>query len=87
MKYSSTMTSKGTVTIPAELRAELGLHPGEQVTFERDLATDRIIIEKPISLAAVRAINRRRLAKRGLKPGLDANEAYAQAMMDTHDRS
>jgi antitoxin PrlF len=32
----SRMTSKGQVTIPAELRRELGLEPGDRVEFVRD---------------------------------------------------
>jgi AbrB family looped-hinge helix DNA binding protein len=31
----STISSKGQITIPAELREELGLRPGTPVTFER----------------------------------------------------
>ena len=30
---TSTLTSKGQVTIPAELRKRLGLHPGDRVGF------------------------------------------------------
>ena len=30
---TSTLTTKGQVTIPAELRKRLGLHPGDQVGF------------------------------------------------------
>ncbi len=32
--YSSTLTSKGQVTVPAELRQALDLHPGDKVVFE-----------------------------------------------------
>ncbi len=32
--YSSTLTSKGQVTIPANLRQALDLHPGDTVAFE-----------------------------------------------------
>ena len=31
--YRSRMTSKGQVTVPAELRRELGLEPGDRVEF------------------------------------------------------
>lgn len=31
--YRSRMTSKGQVTVPADLRRELGLEPGDQVEF------------------------------------------------------
>ncbi len=31
--HNSTLTSKGQVTIPAEVRRRLGLHPGDHVGF------------------------------------------------------
>jgi len=42
--YSSTLTSKGQVTIPADFRQELGLHPGDTVVFE--LIDNKILIFK-----------------------------------------
>lgn len=30
---SATVTSKGQITIPAEVRARLGLHPGSRIAF------------------------------------------------------
>jgi len=33
MTYSSTLTSKGQITIPKEIRVRLGLHEGEKVDF------------------------------------------------------
>jgi len=33
---TSTLTSKGQVTIPAEVRRRLGLHPGDRVAFVVD---------------------------------------------------
>ncbi|HVQ43569.1 MAG TPA: AbrB/MazE/SpoVT family DNA-binding domain-containing protein [Candidatus Saccharimonadia bacterium] len=45
MKYSSTMTSKGQVTIPVEIRRKLGLKPGQAVSF--DLSGDIATIEQP----------------------------------------
>jgi AbrB family looped-hinge helix DNA binding protein len=33
MQYTSTMTSKGQVTVPAAIRRKLGLKPGQQVRF------------------------------------------------------
>jgi AbrB family looped-hinge helix DNA binding protein len=35
MRRVATMTSKGQVTLPAELRRELRLKPGDKVAFER----------------------------------------------------
>jgi antitoxin PrlF len=34
--FQSRMTSKGQVTVPAELRRELGLKPGDRVEFVRE---------------------------------------------------
>jgi AbrB family looped-hinge helix DNA binding protein len=39
----TTMTQKGQVTIPADLRARLGLRPGDRVAFEWDGASARIV--------------------------------------------
>lgn len=38
------VTDKGQVTIPKQLRDELGLGPGSEVRFERD--DDRVVIHK-----------------------------------------
>ena len=36
MAFVSKITSKGQTTIPAELRAELGLSPGDTIRYVRD---------------------------------------------------
>lgn len=36
MEIIGTVTSKGQITIPRDLREEMGLHPGDQVTFTID---------------------------------------------------
>jgi AbrB family looped-hinge helix DNA binding protein len=36
MKYTSTITSKGTITIAAPLRKALGLNPGQKVSLTLD---------------------------------------------------
>lgn len=35
--YTAKVTSKGQITLPAELRAEFGVEPGDLVVFFRDL--------------------------------------------------
>lgn len=40
--YQSRMTSKGQVTVPAELRKELGLEPGDRVEFVRENGTIQV---------------------------------------------
>ncbi len=42
--YSSTLTSKGQVTVPAELRQALDLHPGDKLVFE--IIDHKILISK-----------------------------------------
>lgn len=43
MIYQSTLTSKGQVTIPVEIRRLLGLKPSDKVTFVRE---DKSVIVK-----------------------------------------
>ena len=40
---TSTLTSKGQVTIPAEVRKRLGLHPGDRVGFIIDGGEVRLV--------------------------------------------
>jgi len=42
--HSSTLTSKGQVTVPSELRQALGLRPGDTVIFES--IDDKILLSK-----------------------------------------
>ena len=41
---TSTLTSKGQVTIPKEVRDRLGLHTGDRIVFRFD-ATGRLLVE------------------------------------------
>lgn len=43
----TTMTTKGQVTIPAEIRAKLGLKPKDKVQFE--VADDAVVLRKASS--------------------------------------
>lgn len=45
MTYRSTITSKGTITIPSSIRKELGLKTGHRVEFSID--ADRKLVVKP----------------------------------------
>lgn len=53
---SAKVTSKGQITLPADLRAELGINPGDRVEFERN-ANGRIeVVPKRKTLADLRGI-------------------------------
>jgi AbrB family looped-hinge helix DNA binding protein len=86
MRYASTITSKGTITLPAELRAQLGLKAGERVGIDLDPTTQRIVIKKSPTLEEVRAMNRQRMAERGIKPGIDAHTVYSDAVREKYGR-
>ena len=45
MDEVATLTSKGQITVPAAVRADMGLAPGDRLRFRRD-ADGRMIIEK-----------------------------------------
>lgn len=51
---SATMTSKGQITIPKQIRAELGLTPGTRVTFTRNEDGDVVLSRKPRGIAELK---------------------------------
>lgn len=50
MKYTTTITSKGTITIAAPLRKALGFKPGQKVSLTLD-KDRRVVIEGGTSVA------------------------------------
>ncbi len=50
-RLKATLTSKGQLTIPVELRRRWDLKPGDQIDFTLD-DEDRVIIRKRITLTA-----------------------------------
>ena len=58
---SSTMTSKGQITIPAEIRKQLGLSPGDRVAFRK--SEHGIVIEPASSVVRRFACSLNRFAK------------------------
>ncbi|HTE57578.1 MAG TPA: AbrB/MazE/SpoVT family DNA-binding domain-containing protein [Verrucomicrobiae bacterium] len=65
MIYTSRITSKGTTTIPADIREKLGLKPGSEVRFEEDAKTGAITLEPMPSIEEVRSMNQALLKKLG----------------------
>ena len=94
MTYSTTLTSKGQMTLPAPFRKKLGLKPGEQVLIE--MRGKEVIIQKDNwqeSLQRVQEQNRAYLKKKGIKPLTDTeldnaiNDAAEQAAIERNRRS
>ena len=94
MTYSTTLTSKGQMTVPAAFRKKLGLKPGEQVLVE--MRGDEVIIQKNNWLEKLRHVqdeNRAYMKKQGIKPLTDEeldtaiNTAAEKAATERYQRS
>ncbi len=59
----TTITSKGQITLPAQARRELGLHPGQRVAVH--VENGRLIIDPPQSIDDVRALLRAAAEREG----------------------
>ena len=65
MTYQTILTSKGTTTIPVEIRKRLGIKPGMYVLFEEDKSTGQFILKRPQSIEEVRAMNKTAMKNAG----------------------
>lgn len=84
MTYEATLTSKGQVTIPAEVRAKLNLKEGDKIEFYFDLR-DRLVV-RPRNLAPTAVIES--APKRKLPPkAMTDDEAIAAAIAEKDRRS
>lgn len=91
MVYSSTVTSKGTITLPADVRKALSITPGQRVDIELIEASNKITIKVPISIDELRKRNRVHLRNMGIeyKPGepIDHDVIWGQMAVDRYMRS
>ena len=94
MTYSTTLTSKGQMTLPAPLRKKLGLKPGEQVLVE--LRGNEVVIQKNNWLENLRRIqeeNKAYMKKKGIQPLTDEelddaiNDAAEKAVAEKYQRN
>ena len=72
-----TLTSKGQVTIPQDIRNRLGLHPGTQVVF--DVVGDSCRVRRAETQARGDALvaHMRAVGKKAAGPRLSTNEILA----------
>ena len=54
---AATITSKGQVTLPAEIRRKLGLRPGDRVDFVMDSSGEVRLLPKKRSLLELRTVH------------------------------
>lgn len=91
MTYKSTITSKGTITLPAEFRRKLNLKQGQAVDI--NIENNKLIINKQLSLTEIQARNSAIIKKNGIKPlndeelDLAIDKAWGQAAIQREIRS
>ena len=80
MTYSTTITSKGQITLPAPLRARLKLQPGKRVTVR--LQNNHLIIDAPEDLETLQKRNQAFLRQHAIGPITDAqiDDAWAASL-------
>jgi AbrB family looped-hinge helix DNA binding protein len=64
---TATLTSKGQVTLPKEIRERLGLRPGHQLSFELEDDGRIVVRVKTVPLMSLAGSLRRRGRKRTLR--------------------
>lgn len=62
MTYKTILTSKGTTTIPIEIRKQLGIEPGMQITFSKTKSGE-YVIKRAHTIEEIRAMNKKALAQ------------------------
>jgi AbrB family looped-hinge helix DNA binding protein len=78
MPYTTTITSKGTTTIPLPIRKQLGLKPGMKILFEQN-NTGAFFIKRPITVAEAREKNQVYMQQHNIRPKSDQELADAAA--------
>lgn len=87
MTYYSTVTSKGTITLPAEMRKKLHAKPGVKLAIE--YVNNQVVVRPAVDLDALRAKARECMRKQGIAPVTDdqITDAFAQAAIERYQRS
>ncbi len=95
MTYTTTVTSKGQVTIPAAIRRNLGIKAGESVRFKL-VDRNQVVVEKNDWKRGLNELHievAAHLKKHNIKPLTDEeldnaiNDAAQQASIDRYKRS
>ncbi len=87
MKYETTVTSKGTITIAAPLRKALGIRPGQKMRLELDEKNNRLVMDTGLTIEQFEKIRDDILTKypkRKPLTGRALKEAIAKAWVSDH---
>lgn len=87
MTYSTTITNKGQITLPAVLRKQLKLLPGRKVNVK--LHGKQLIIDAPVDIIDVRERNQTFLNKQKNIKITDRmiDDAVSEAALERYERS
>lgn len=75
MIYKTILTSKGTTTIPKEIREQLGVKPGMLISFSRGSSSGEYILKRAKTITEVREAN-----KNALKRAKTSHRQYISGM-------
>lgn len=86
MQYTTILTSKGTTTIPAEVRRKLGIKPGMYVSFSQDEESGDYKITRSQTIDEIRSINKAalKLAHRNHKE-YQTGDGFTKFIRDKYD--
>lgn len=65
MSYKTILTSKGTTTIPKEIRDQLGVKPGMLISFTKNPSTGEYVIKRAQTINEIRRANKLALERAG----------------------
>lgn len=81
----TTLTRKGQITIPVDIRRQLGIAEGDQLDVERD--EDTVIVRRATSVTALTAGILAKYRKPEPLTAEEEREAFAQAVADDVSKS
>ena len=87
MTYRATITSKGTITIPAPIRKALRIKPGQKINFELDEENNRVLMDTDVTVEEFERVRDEILSKYPKQKALTGRalkEAIAQAWVSDH---
>jgi len=87
MRFETTVTSKGTITIAAPLRKALGIKPGQRIRLELDRENNRVLMDTGVTVEQFEKIRDEILSKypkRKPLTGRALKEATAKAWVSDH---
>ena len=67
MTYTTTVTSKGTITLPADIRKKLQISSGQKLSINLN-RNDQVVIDAPVDIEKIRAKTKRHMKNSGTKP-------------------